>query len=62
MFPAKPHHSFRRPPLPEAEVVRLPALREPGETFSEAILRLVEEGSLTRTAVQRNDRGDISVS
>jgi hypothetical protein len=32
--------------LPQAAVIRLIALREPSETFSEVILRLTERGSL----------------
>jgi hypothetical protein len=36
--------------LPRAVVERLRALREPGETFSDVILRLAERGSFSAIA------------
>jgi hypothetical protein len=41
--------------LPQAAVVRLLAMRERGETFSEAILRLAERGSVA--ALMSEDAG-----
>jgi hypothetical protein len=46
--------------LPQAVVVRLLALRERGETFSEVILRLSERGSVA--AIVREDAGATAIN